>query len=95
MRQARQQEPHLLRLPLALPAGHQAQGLLVLAAGRCDHGAAIVGIGEGHGRVIGQRGHQYHLRIPALLLGGTAHPRARGPPEPVGLQDGGDLTSGA
>ena len=58
MGQARQQEHHLLRLPPTLPAGHEPQGLFVLAEGRLDHGAAIVGIREGH-RVKGsQRRHQ-------------------------------------
>ena len=58
MGQARHQQPQLLGFPSALPAGDQAPGRLILAAGRFDHGAAIVGIREGH-RVKGsQRRHQ-------------------------------------
>ena len=54
MGQARQQEYHLLGLPLALAAGHQSQGLFVLAEGRFDHRPAVVGIGQDHRLVLGQ-----------------------------------------
>ena len=88
MRQTRQQQHHLLGLPVTLPAGHKPQGLFVLAEGRFDHGAAVVGIGEGHGLVIGQGRHQYRILIAALLLGGTDHPLACGPAEAMGSQHG-------
>jgi hypothetical protein len=45
MRQAGQQQHHLLGFPRALPAGDQPSGLLIVAERRLDHGAAVVGIG--------------------------------------------------
>jgi len=76
MRQAGQQQHHLLRLPPALPAGHQAQGLFVLAEGRFNPGAAIIGIGQ-RGRLhIEQSRYEDGILIAPFLLGrGMTHCR--------------------
>jgi hypothetical protein len=84
MGQAGQQQDDLLGFPLALAAGHQAQGLLVLAACRFNHGAPIIGIGKGHWLVVDQGSQQHCVLIPALLLGGANHPLPRRPTKAVG-----------
>jgi hypothetical protein len=95
MRQAREEEPHLWRLPPALPTGHEPQGLFVLTEGRCDHGTAIVGVGAGH-RLAGRQGaHQHGVLRPAFLLGGAHAPWACGPTAAVRRQDGGALSARA
>src|SRR5262245_17868118 len=85
---ARQEQPHLLGCPPALPAGPQSSGLLVLAAGRRTHCPTIVGIRQGHGLLVEHRRHQPRLLIPALVLGRAAPPRPRPPTKAVGMDNG-------
>jgi hypothetical protein len=91
MRQAGQQQHHLLRLPPTLATRHQPQGLLILAKGRFKHRAAVIGISQSHWLVVGQGRHQHRILIPALLSRSANHPLLRRATEAVGLQDGGDL----
>src|SRR5207253_7627599 len=91
MCQAGQQEHHLLGCPPAWPAGDASQGLLVLAEGRFNHGAAIIGSSQGHRLVVDQRGDQHRVLIPALLLGGAHHPWPRRATEAMRLSYGGEL----
>ena len=95
MRQARQQQHHLLGCPPALAAGDQAQGLFVLAEGRLDRRPTIVGIGQGGRLTISQGRDQHRILLPAFLLGRPDHPLACGPAETVGMQHGGDLAARA
>src|SRR5439155_1525844 len=89
--QAGQQEHHLLGYPPALPAGDASQGLLVLAEGPFNHGAAILGSSQGHRLVVDQRGDQHRVLRPALLLGGAHHPWPRRATEAMRLSYGGAL----
>ena len=93
MRQAGHQQHHLLRLPPALPASDQTQGLFVLAEGRFDRRPTNVRIGQRGRLKISQGRDQHRILIPALRLRGTNDPLACGPTEAMGLQDGGDLAA--
>src|SRR5689334_8275097 len=95
VRETREEEDHLLGLPLALPTRHQAQGLFVLAESRFNHRPTVVGIGQGYRLVVDQRGHQYRVLIPALLLRGADHPLPGGPTEAVGADVSRDLPARA
>jgi hypothetical protein len=95
MGQAGQQQHSLLRLPPALPAGHQPQRLLVRAEGRFAHGPAVIGIGHSQRLKVGPGGHEHRLLVPALLLGRADHPLPRGSAKAVGTADGRHLPARA
>jgi len=84
MRQAGQEQYHLLGLPPALPAGHEPQSLFVLTERRFNHRPAVVGIREGRRLAVAQCSHQHRILIPAFLLGRADHPLPRRPAAAVG-----------
>ncbi len=91
MREAGEEQDYLLRFPRMLPTFDKPQRLFILAKGRCNHGATVIGIRYRRGLQIGHRGEQDGIVVAPFLLGSTNHPLARGPTEAMRAEDDGDL----